>query len=176
MNLKNEKGITLISLTMTVIILLILTGVIIYNSSSYITMNKLNNLYTDIELINSKIDEYYLKYDDLPLLCEYVDQETLKSILDDNANAGSATLSTFSEENYFNENDADEEYYVIDLEKIGGISLNYGYDDEYKAIKGNNKITSNDIKTEIYIINTVTHQVYFPHGIIVDGYMYYFMK
>ena len=75
---------------------------------------------------------------------------------------------------------SDKDYIVIDLEKLGSLSLNYGYDEEYKSLKNCEDITENDdvminnddIETEIYIINTKTHQIYFPHGIFVDKVMY----
>ena len=52
--------------------------------------------------------------------------------------------------------------------------LNYGYDKdgEYFTLK-NNKVVSSNTETEIYVINTKTHQIYFPHGIFADKIMYY---
>lgn len=175
MNLKKESGITLISLTITIIILLLITSAIIYNSTNATTVKKLNNLYLDIEAINSKVDEYYLKYNELPILCEYLGKEQLTNLLNTKANAKNATLN-----GDLKGNDSDV-YYVIDLEKLDGLSLNYGYDNEYKKIKENPEIIKKEleeeteVEDEIYIINEKTHQVYFPHGIVVDGYMHFYM-
>ena len=38
-----------------------------------------------------------------------------------------------------NKNDGDE-YIVIDLEKLEGLTLTYGYDDEYKKVKEEKKV------------------------------------
>ena len=129
-------------------------------------MKKINDLKNDIETLNYKVDEYYLKYGELPVLCDYSTKDGLLSVLNSNASQREATLNT-----EINENDGDE-YVVIDLEKLSGLTLNYGYekDGEYFAIKQNNTVTNED---EIYIINTTTHQIYFPHGIVADGIMYF---
>ena len=78
------------------------------------------------------------------------------------------------EDLYVNPNDGDE-YIVIDLEKLDGITLHYGYDKdgEYFTLKNNKSVNQNAIEDEIYVINTKTHQIYFPHGIFVDNVMYY---
>ncbi len=170
MKLKEEKGITLISLALTIILLLIITSVVIYNSTNYVTMKKLNDLYIDIEAISSKVDEYYLKYGELPILCKYVNKEKLKELINNIEKDREV-----SKKGDLNPDDGEEEYYVIDLEKLDGLSLTYGYDDEYKNIRNNKHITESKVEDKIFIINSVTHQIYFPHGIFVDGYMYYYM-
>lgn len=169
MKLDNNKGITLISLIVTVIILLLITSAIIYNSKNQISIKKIDNLYIDIDTIKTKINDYYLNYGELPVLCEYLSQNDFIDLLNTNANAESATLSYSS---VINPNDGDE-YYVIDLEKLDGLTLNYGYDDEYKTIKANGGYTTSSVEDEIYVINGLTHQIYFPHGIFVDDVMYY---
>ena len=63
-------------------------------------------------------------------------------------------------------------YYVIDLEKLDGLTLNYGYGDDYSDIKENG-ISSNINKNQVYFINSFTHKIYFPYGIINDKTMYY---
>ena len=46
---------------------------------------------------------------------------------------------------------------------------------DYNLLKTNRKISEdpNHVEDEIYVINTTTHQIYFPHGIVVDNIMYY---
>lgn len=72
MNYRNNKGVTLISLGVTVIIILVITGAIIFNTKNQLMMREIQDLTTDIELLDSKVDEYYLKYGELPKLCEYI--------------------------------------------------------------------------------------------------------
>ncbi len=72
MNFRNNKGVTIISLGVTVIIILVITGAIIFNTKNQLMMREVQNITTDIELLDSKVDEYYLKYGELPKLCDYI--------------------------------------------------------------------------------------------------------
>ncbi len=178
--MKNNKGITLISLMLTVIIILILTSAIIFNTKNQLQMRTVQYLFADIEMLNSKVDDYYLKYGELPRLCDYTNGETINfknknDFLDSLNDKASAENSNLNIEK-INQNDGDE-YIVIDLEKMDGLTLNYGYDEEYKYLKNMQlpKVVEYDgdtIEDEIYVINTKTHQIYFPHGIFVDNVMY----
>lgn len=129
-NIRNNKGITIISLILTTIVILILTGAMIYNTKNQLEMKKLQNLFIDIENLNSKIDEYYLKYGELPILCDYTSSQYVNfnskdffiDMLETKARAQEADINIG-----VNNNDGDE-YGVIDLEKLGSFSLNFGYD------------------------------------------------
>ena len=175
-NIRDNKGINLISLTVTVIILLIITGAMIFNTKNQISMRQIDGLKTDIELLNSKVDEYYLKYGELPILCDYTSNKLANFKSKDNfydmivqkAHGRGCTLGA-----ELNQNDGNN-YAVIDLERLGGITLTYGYEDEYTTIKNAKQInTQGYIEDTIYVINTKSHQIYFPHGIFVDNVMYY---
>ena len=181
MNIKENRGLTLISLILTVIIILIITAAMIYNTKNQLQMRTIQNLKNDIETLNSKVDEYYLKYGELPKLSNYTypDNDAVtdpkgtndfKAILKKMAEGRGADLNKT-----INLNDGDE-YIVIDLEKLDNVSLTYGYDDEYMHIKREGNVVEFDgdeVETEVYVINTKTHQIYFPHGIFVDNIMYY---
>lgn len=174
MNLKSNKGVTLIALTVTIIILLIITGAIISNVQDQINIQKLDQLNVDIELLNANVDDYYLTYGELPILCDYLHKEAFVDEIYKFADTRHATLN-----NDPNPNDGDN-YAVIDVEKLGGITLHYGYEKggttgDYNLLKTNRKISEdpNHVEDEIYVINTTTHQIYFPHGIVVDNIMYY---
>ena len=169
--MRNNKGITLISLTVVVVILVMITGAVIYNSKNQVNIQKINSLLSDIDSLESKINEYYLKYGEIPTICLYLDKEELVELLNKNANLNASSLNTTLGYEV-NPNDGDE-YYVIDLEKLDGLSLTYGYDDDYNTIKSAGTYTSSSVEDEIYIINGVTHQIYFPKGISSDGIMYY---
>ena len=195
MKIKSNKGVTLIALVITIVMIIIITGAMIFNTKGQIYMKKINDLHKDIDVLSSKVDEYYLKYGELPILCDYI-------VLD--SNSANNTRYSFSDEiinNASNKNakinmpvnlNDGNRYCVIDIEQFDGITLNYGYDEQYSAVKTNvsnnrtnpppaikeiKNINSSTIEAiyydEIYIINTVTHQIYFPHGIIADGTMYY---
>lgn len=65
-NIKRNKGITLVSLVVTIVILLILTATIIYNYSISNETSYYNKMVSDIELLNDKILVYYNKYAEIP--------------------------------------------------------------------------------------------------------------
>ena len=179
---KGNKGLTLISLVLTVIIILIISAAMIYNAQNQLQMKTIQNLYNDIENLNAKVDEYYLKYGELPKLCMY----TYPNNEDDVTNFNSKdefynSLKAKAEERNailnenLNPNDSDE-YIVIDIEKLDNLILTYGYDAEYKHLKNVKQVIEFDgdtVEDEVYVINTKTHQIYFPHGIFVDDVMYY---
>ncbi len=176
--MKNNKGITLISLIITVIIILIITSALIFNTENQLQMRKIQNLSNDIEILNAKVDEYYLKYGELPKLCDYTSseyenfktKEDFKKSLETVRKGQNASFNSD-----ININDGDK-YIVIDLEKLGNLTLNYGYDTEYKYLKDKKIVVENNgdkVENEIYVINAKTHQIYFPRGIFVDNIMYY---
>ena len=169
MNVKENKGITLISLTVTIIILLIITGAIIFNTNNQIAAQKVNKLHLDLQQLNSKVDEYYLKYGELPILCDYMNIQNFRNLLNTLSSGRGATLN-----GDINPNDEGGTYKVIDLEKLGGITLYYGYEEngEYFTIKANNGVNINKYEDSIYVINTRSHQIYFPHGVFADNIMY----
>ena len=49
-NLRKEKGITMITVTISVIILLIITGILVYNARDAVYIKNYNGLKNDIEL------------------------------------------------------------------------------------------------------------------------------
>ena len=58
---KGNKGVTLMSLIITIVILMFITGSIIFNTQNHLSMSKINKLRLDIDALNAKVDEYYLK-------------------------------------------------------------------------------------------------------------------
>lgn len=65
-NIKSNKGITIVSLIIAVIILLILSSVIIHNVNLSNDVSRYNNMITDIELLKDKILIYYNNYGEIP--------------------------------------------------------------------------------------------------------------
>ena len=135
--MKNEKGITLVSLLITVIVMVIIAGVTVYTSENKLKANDLKKMQNDIEFLNDKISTYYMNYGEIPT------KEKDKYVFHS---------SDFNFETNINDNGT---YYVIDLEAIGNISLNYGKEGY------NNPLESDDV----YIISENTHTVYYLRGI-----------
>lgn len=135
--MKNEKGITLVSLLITVIVMVIIAGVTVYTSENKLKANDLKKMQNDIEFLNDKISTYYMNYGGIPI------KEKDKYVFHS---------SDFNFKTNINDNGT---YYVIDLEAIGNISLNYGKEGY------NNPLESDDV----YIISENTHTVYYLRGI-----------
>ncbi|MDO5555363.1 MAG: hypothetical protein Q4G09_01530 [Clostridia bacterium] len=94
--IKQKKGITLISVIVSIILLLILSTIVIYSSRSSNNVSPYNNMKADINLLEDKILIYYNKYNEIPT--------TRRTIQINNA-------ITYSE---------------IDLSKLENITLRYG--------------------------------------------------
>ena len=86
--MKQEKGISMLSLIITIIILLILTNVMIYNARDNMYIKALANLYNDIEILNSKVSEYYERYGNIPASTEYINVNKLSNIISKNNDTG----------------------------------------------------------------------------------------
>ena len=159
-NLKNDKGVTLIILTITIIVLLIITGITINNSKSQLIIKKVNNLYSDIDSISTKVSDYYLKNNSLPVFDNNI-------YLNSSSELGTLIEKNGGDKSVINAND-DGPYYVLNLSKLENLTLNFG--SEYK--KWNDTSTSN-MYQDLYIINGVTHQIYYPKGIKYGNNIYY---
>ena len=147
--MKKQNGVTLVALTITIVVLLILTFTISMNIPDISNRKKKSNFENDMRELKEEIDQYYAKYEQLPIINKYTKIDMLNDIK--------------------NVND-DENYYVIDLSKIF-TNLNYGKD--YEKVK--TKDTSEEIAEilDVYIINEQSHTIYYPKGIEYDGEIHY---
>ncbi len=143
--IKQEKGITLSTLVITIIVLLILTSTLIYNTKGSINIQNRTKLYNDIELLKEKVSEYYNEYGEIPAKIEYTNIGNLSNILSKNNDTG--------------------KFYVIDLEAMKGITLNYGKD--YEKIKDN--ASSANSYQDVYIINKNSHNIFYVKGVTVTS-------
>ena len=159
MNLKNEKGVTLIVLTITIIVLLIITGIMISNSKSQLAIKKVNNLYADIDAISTKVSDYYLKNNSLPVFSNVY--------LNSSNELGLLLIANGGDKSVINSND-DGPYYVLDLSKLDNLTLNYGND-----YQNWNDTSTFQTYQNLYIINDVTHQIYYPQGITYKEETYF---
>lgn len=144
--LKENRGITLVTLILAIVIMLIISSILIYNSGTATKTKALNNMYNDIRSLTNKIQIYYSKYGEIPVIKEqYTNVNNITSI---------------------NQNDNDN-YYVIDLEILENVILSYGKDySKYKQ-------SANMELTDIYVINEQSHNIYYIKGVQFDEKTYY---
>ena len=107
--MRNNKGITLITLVITIVILLILSGTVIYKLSNSPRVENISKLKIDLENIRDKVLIYYNKYGTLPL-----DSPV------DRLNVENKIASQI----YIGDNEGD--FYYIDLYRLENLTLNFG--------------------------------------------------
>mgnify|MGYP000661177381 CR=1 FL=1 len=153
----NNKGISLISLTITVVVILILTSIILYNASKDVKISNLSALQSDIVNLQDKVASYYAQYGKIPAITsnEYTNIDDIK-----NAGVISSSVDT-------------GKFYVIDLSAMENVTLNYGKD--YEKVRTGEAQTSEQINNlkDIYIINETSHNIFYVEGIKIDNEQYY---
>lgn len=109
--MKNKnKGITLVSLVVTIVIILILSTIIIRNTYTGSDYKRYKLMCADVELLEDKILIYYNKYGNLPIITEN------GQVMPESMSEGLTSL--LDTENH--------EYWKIDATKLSGITLNFG--------------------------------------------------
>lgn len=118
MNLKNNKAITLISLVITIIVILIISSITVYTGTNIIKKAELENLRTNMLLIEAKSKEYVeeASFKMGPKSEELTDEEKNKIL--------SETLKgdKLEEKKYSFQKNGEEIFYELhteDLEKMG---------------------------------------------------------
>ena len=133
-NLRSQKGITLLILIATVVILSILATVTIINFDTGIDIRNYNYMCADIELLENKILVYYDNNNQtLPTKGEVLN---IKNDL-----GGQAT-----------KRDGDT-YHQIDISKLNNITLNYGGGD----INNKDIYVINDQSHEVYYLKGIIY-------------------
>ncbi len=141
--IKKDRGITVITLSIAVIIILIVTGMLVYSAKDSIYVKNLTSMQNDISNLRDKISLYYSQYGALPASTEFK-----------NIPAGIP----------IGMNDTGR-FLIIDLQALDGLTLNYGKD--YEKYKEDNNIEQSEL-TDIYIINEESHNIFYVEGIRVN--------
>lgn len=152
--MESKKGISLIVLVITLIVLTILASVVIFTSSDTTNMSKKAAFALDLEQLEEAADEYYLTNNNLPVVSEV---EYTKAELVGLVDASKRTLlSSEITEN----NDTNAIFYKLDLSKLPVENSSRGLG------------TGSD-STDIYVIANDTHNIYYLNGEAIED-TYYF--
>lgn len=127
-NVKNENGITMITLVVTVLLMVMITATLATNAYDSTQISRLTKLENDIEALNDRIAAYYVEHEELPVVGNPYTKNELRNIISD-----------------LSGNDGNE-YYTIDLSQLDNLTLNYGED--YEALSENSYI----INVESHVI------------------------
>lgn len=154
---KNKKGITLVSLVIAVTVILIITGVVLYNVKSNLKLEKLKKMQNDIGNLRDKVETYYMQYGDIPAVKEYeytnFTHIQINGVISEAVDTG--------------------KFYVIKLDLLDNLTLNYGKD--YEKIKNGEVTTQEGVNNlqDLYIINADSHNIFYVKGITIDNQTYY---
>ncbi|MBQ8042897.1 MAG: hypothetical protein IJ272_01950 [Clostridia bacterium] len=144
-----KKGISLMVVVITVVVLTILTGVIVINSSSVVGNTGKSQLQLDIAQLESLMNTYKIrKSGNIPF--ETVEFNT--------ADLSSAELEQFAGETIVNNT---IELYVIDLYEIDAEAVNYG--------------NLQNGSTDRYLYSINTGKVYYEKGLETEEGTYYYV-
>ena len=109
--MRGNRGITMISLIITILLLLILAGVIIYDFSTSSSSRDFMRMRSDLDLLRDRVLLHYNNHGSVPTRGTPLTQlEIPESQLDDN--------------------DDPNGYYELDIEILGNITLNFGMNHE----------------------------------------------
>ncbi len=165
--IKNEKGITLIALVLTVVVLSLISVPTIINSQQIINMKKYTNFKGDIEKLSDSVK------------IAYKNEESISNIGPKYKGNLSFLSQKQNEKNIKNPND-DDIYYLIDIVNLnerlpvkleelvnGDANKNYRVSPYYDSV--NNTYSGNDA----YIINNTSRTIYYTDGLSYKGVIYY---
>lgn len=160
--LKSRKALSLTTMVITVMIMFIIMGTLVYSAVDSVKIRKLNKLYNDLRQLSDAVEVYSLKNGgELPVDSS---KDTITLSKNDNAGdkkigfvlkSGKTTVSDASD--FYNPNDfngTNAEYKYLKLSLIKNLSLNY---------------------TDDYIINTKSHTIYYYTGLTVGGETYNYL-
>jgi len=147
--MRSEKGVTLIALTITIVVLIILSFTLVVNIEPYKERKAKTNFELDMQRLKEEISQYYARTKNLPMINRYTNLSMLEGIrnLNDNDN-----------------------YYVIDINQLD-VKLYNGID--YKTIVTRGQEADISDLVDVYIINEQSHTIYYPKGITYGGGTHY---
>ena len=151
----NQKGISLISLSIMVMVILAITGTIIYNVKNNLKVERLEQMQDDIENLQDKVDTYYAQYGKIPAKTD-VEYTNIAQMQE------AGIISTAVDTGKF---------YILDLSAIENLTLNFGQD--YEIVKSLTSETEINRYDNLYIINENSHNIFFPKGITLDKEVFY---
>lgn len=155
MRLKEKKGVTMLVLILTIILIVIISGAVISNLNVTTENANLSNFANNISQIQDKARSMYILENKLPVsnVAEKLTREDLLELVEtENQNA-------FFDELNENGEGKNARFYKVDLDKVG----------VDKTIIGSEK----DGEDDIYVISINSLKVYYLRGVEYDNNMYF---
>lgn len=158
--IKNENGITLLILVLTIVILALVSVPIIINTTDIQELQKYTYFKGDIDKLREAIEVTYADMSDL-------------STIGPEFTGNLSFLGEYQGEDMVGNPNDSNKYYVISLKKLNSyietpIDLKYGTGNKEETYE-NNEYSG----TDAYIINESTKTIYYTDGIKYNGTIYY---
>lgn len=104
--MKNEKGITLVSLVIAIIVILILASISIYSATSTLRYAKYNKAKSEIEIIQAQVNKWYIELNDTNITQERSEEiknygEKIENV---DSDTSKALIQTFGDSGINDEN------------------------------------------------------------------------
>lgn len=153
--MREKSGISLISLSIAIIVLMIITGIIIYHVQDDLQIAKWKAMQNDIANLRDKISAHYAEKGNI--------NEMLKTKY--------TNMTNIQQSGILNEEELSDtgSFYLINLSEIDNLTLNYGQDFEKLKTDEFSELTD----TNIYIIHSTTHNIFYVQGITVGEETFY---
>lgn len=143
---NKKRGVTLIALATMIILIVMLMGTITYMSANAFQMKHTNEIKSDLMNLTSKIEEYYLNTNSLPITGVAQTITENDPLGENEISANDLPYDKVNEYDYLSMEEYNfDNYYDINYELLDGLILNDS--------------------TRRYVINEITHTVY-----VVGGY------
>ena len=140
-----NKGISLVSLMVTIVIIILLTTTVVVSATSSINNSKKITFATEISFIQEAVNNYYTKNNNVPVLGKIeIDLNDVKDL----------AKKQFSDE----KQNPNIELYILDMTKLGRIETIYG---------------NSTRKEDIYAVSLDTRKVYYVSGLSLGDNIYY---
>jgi len=150
--MENKRGISLVVLVITIIVMIVLSSTIIYISSDMVMDTKQGAFALDLEQIEDLTKEYYLNNNELPAIGSEYTKATLVALITEGA-------EILSDEITINGDDS-AKFLRVDLSKLDISNITRGMED-------------NGDTTDIYVIATDSLNVYYLKGEEIGGEYYF---
>lgn len=137
MKIRENKGITMVALAVTIVILLIISSVIIVEMNTGDKFKDYQYMRADIEIIKDSVLLYYHDYAKIPTIGDALSEINL------NGQASSADNGN---------------YYEVDLSRLGNITLNYG-----EKTDATDMYIINEKSQEVYYLKGIEYEGEIKH-------------
>ena len=127
--LKSNKGITIISLIITIVLMIILTTVIVIDVDTGSDYKRYKLMCADVDLLEDKVLIYYNQFGEIPKKEEDITEELPKEISETNEKT---------------------KFSYLDVNKLNNLTLNYGEEEDVFII--------DNLTFEVYYLNGIEYK------------------